>query len=118
MGDIYQILRKERNEEEQIIYLYKMDDYWCAYERSAFYLSSICRVDNVFKTENSLKETIILTTILKNRMNDMKNPHLTILEQSDSSMVIRCRITCKGFLFWKESFISLVSSSPYTMEIT
>ncbi|WP_165043591.1 hypothetical protein [Dysgonomonas sp. ZJ709] len=115
MEDIYQILRKERNEESNI-YLYKMDDYWCAYERSAFYMSSICKVDTIFKTVNAMKESVMLITILKKRINDMKNPHLTILEQSDTNMVIKCHITCKGFLFWKESFIPVVSS-PNSIEI-
>lgn len=108
MENIQQILKNEKYNDNQI-YLYKEDEYWYAYERSAFYMFSICCVDGLFKVKDSRIENVMLIAVLLKRIHSMANPHLTILEESENRMVIKCSTTCKGFLHWKDRFLPLIS---------
>lgn len=112
MENIQQILKKERNNENQI-YLYKVDDYWFAYERSAFYMFSICCVDAIFKVRDPKEENAMLIAVLKKGMDGIDNPHFSVFEKSDSSLIINCSTTCKGFQHWKDRFIPLVNDMDY-----
>ena len=105
MENIQQILTKEiKNSDSNHIFLYKIDNYWFAYERSAFYLFSICNVDAIFKLPDPASENVILISVLKDEI-EAENPNLKVLERSDSKMILDCRITCKGFLQWKEGLL-------------
>lgn len=106
MEKLKQILDKEMcDKDDNRIYLYKMNDNWFAYERSAFYLFSINQSDAIFKIENPEEKNVILVTMLKSQVNEQKQSHLKILERSEDKMVLDCRVTCKGFLHWKEALM-------------
>lgn len=117
MESIQQILRNEKYNENQI-YLYKADGCWYAYERSAFYIFSICSVDNIFKVKDSRIGNMMFIAVLLKGINRMKNPHLTILEESENRMVIKCSTICKGFLHWKDRFLPLINPLKELNEYT
>ncbi|HMM01835.1 MAG: hypothetical protein ACK5KN_11870 [Dysgonomonas sp.] len=89
------------------IYLYKIDDYWFAYEYSAFYLYSICCVDAVFKYVEPENKKVILISVLKNGYEKAGNPQLRVVERTEHQMVLNCGIKCKGFQQWKDGWITL-----------
>lgn len=108
MENIQQILKYEKYNNNRI-YLYKIGECWYAYERSAFYMFSICCVDSVFKIKDSDIGDKMFIAVFMKEIKKMKNPHLTILEKSEDRMIIKSRTTCKGFLHWKDRFLPLVS---------
>lgn len=112
-SDIRQILEMERHNERHIR-LYRIDRYWLAFERSAFNLFSVCNVDNVVKIKDVKEEGhCMLIAIVKYEIPGLYNPQLTIIESSESEMLIGCRTVCRGFQHWKDSLISLFSENLY-----
>jgi len=107
MKNMQQILKSEKYNDDQI-FLYKMDECWYAYERSAFYIFSICSVDNIFKVKNV--NDMFIAVSLKGINIRIKNPHFTILEESDNQIILRCSTTCKGFLYWRDRFLPFYKS--------
>lgn len=107
MNQITQILELERNNDRQI-HLYKTDQYWLAFERSAFNLFSVYYVDSILKIKDSDEDGSFLVAIIKRGMHGLLcNPHFSVLEHSDKEILIDCRVTCGGFLHWKDSLVSL-----------
>lgn len=99
MEAIQQILIKERTN-ENYIYLYNVDNHWIAYERSAFYLFSICSVDHIFRYTDSESSNTIVIAVLKDNYRKV-NPQLEIIKDTAEQIVFSCGITCKGFEYWK-----------------
>ncbi len=115
MSDIRQILELERHN-DQHIRLYRIDRYWLAFERSVFNLFSACHVDTIVKVKDVKEEkNSMLIAVVKNGMSGVYNPQFTILEMSDSEVLISCRTTCRGFQYWKDSLISLSTKSLYSI---
>ncbi len=108
MESIQQILTKENRNcnGNNHIYLYKIENYWFAYERSAFYLFSICCVDAVFKYSYP-GENAVLISVLKSGYEKAGNPQLKVVERTENQMVLNCGIVCKGFEQWKEGLIPM-----------
>lgn len=103
-----QILDKEKyDSNSNYIYLYKMNGNWFAYERSAFYLFSIHRSDAIFKITNPKGKNVILVAVLKQQIKEARHSHIKVIERTENNMVLDCRITCKGFLHWKEGLLPL-----------
>ncbi|MDU1891374.1 MAG: hypothetical protein E6767_11865 [Dysgonomonas sp.] len=100
MDTMQQILDREKGNNNHI-YLYKIDDYWFAYEQSAFYLYSICCVDAVFKYIDPDNKSVVLISVLKDGYNTTKNPQLKVVERQQNKMTLDCSIICKGFTQWK-----------------
>ncbi|MDR2955392.1 MAG: hypothetical protein LBV43_09950 [Prevotella sp.] len=118
MSDIQQILIKE-NSNESHIHLYKVDKYWCAFERSAFHLFSIYNVDAVFKVEDTEQDNTMLVAIVKTEICNIENSQITIIKESDNEIVIGFRANLYGFKYWKESFTSLFTRNLFTnLDIT
>lgn len=117
MENMQQILSNERYNDNQI-YLYKVNECWYAYERSAFYMFSICWVDAIFKVKDSRMGNAMLIAVLMKGIDRLVNPHFKILEKSDNRMIIKCTTTCKGFLHWKDRFLPLVNPLNYNKVIT
>lgn len=114
MSNIRQILEMEKYNDGQIR-LYKIDRYWLAFERSAFNLFSVCNVDNIVKVRDLTEERdSMLIAIVKNGSPVLYNPQFTILEKTEDEMLMRCRVTCRGFQYWKSSFVSLFTDNLYT----
>lgn len=113
MGDIKQILQREQDN-NSFIHLYKIDNCWFAFERSAFYLFSTSSVDTILKVQYLKGENTILFAALRD-VNRMKsyNPHLDIIQESESEIVVGCSVRCKGFSLWKNSLTSIVPSNLY-----
>lgn len=108
MKNIQQILISEKFNDDQI-YLYKMDDCWYAYERSAFYIFSTCSVDGIFKVKDA---NVIFITVSLNGINvRIKNPHFTLLEESDNLIILKSSTIYKGFLYWKDRFLPVHNKS-------
>ncbi|EGJ99332.1 MAG: hypothetical protein LBT43_01335 [Prevotella sp.] len=109
MDNMQQILMKEskNDSDNNQIYLYKINDYWFAYEYSAFYLYSICCVDAVFKYVEPENKKTILISVLKNGYEKAGNPQLRVIERTEHQMVLNCGIKCKGFQQWKDGWITL-----------
>lgn len=82
------------------IYMYKVDDYWFAYERSAFYLYSICSVDHIFQYFDARHSITIAIAVLKNNKKNL-NPQFEIVEDTADQLILSCGIICKGFSHWK-----------------
>lgn len=106
MLDINQILDNESYNEGQIR-LYKVDNYWFAFERSAFHLFSANCVDLVFKmTKDDERREDMLVAILSNEEKIRKCMYSVNLK-SEKEIVVECRTVFKGFQFWRDNFISL-----------
>lgn len=116
MENMQQILKKEKDNYNHI-YLYKVDEYWFAYERSAFYMFSTCCVDAIFKVRDPKEENAMLIAVLEKGIKGIENPHFSIFEESESSVTINCSTTCKGFLHWKDRFLPLVKYLDYVRVI-
>lgn len=113
MSDILQILELEKCNDKQIR-LYRIDRYWIAFERSAFNLFSVCCVDTIVKIKDMKEEkNSMLIAVMKNGTSGLYNPQFTILEMTDNEMLIECRTTCRGFQYWKNSLVSLVTGNLY-----
>lgn len=114
MSDIRQILELERHNDKHIR-LYRIDRYWLAFERSAFNLFSACHVDTIVKVKDMREErNSTLIAVVKNGMSGLYNPQFTVLETSDNEVLIRCRTTCRGFQYWKDSLIPLSTKNLYS----
>jgi len=113
MNDIRQILEMEKHNDKHIR-LYRIDRYWVAFERSAFNLFSVCHVDTIVKVKDMREEkNSMLIAIVKNGTHGLYNPQFTILEKTENEMLINCRTTCRGFLHWKDSLVSLFDRNLY-----
>lgn len=112
MDNMQQILNREKGNGNHI-FLYKIDNYWFAYEHSAFYLYSICCVDAVFKYTNPVDKSVILISVLKNGYDKTRNPQLKVIERSQDQMTLDCGITCKGFQQWKDGLTTLFKDRYY-----
>lgn len=110
MGDIQDILRREKNN-DRMIHLYKVGRYWFAFERSAFRLFSVYRADAIIKVRDIKKEDSMLIAILKEGVHHRRIPQFTMLERTESKILIDCRTTCGGFLYWKDSLIPLFTEN-------
>jgi len=115
MNDIRQILEMERLNNKQIR-LYKLDRYWLAFERSAFNLFSVYKVDTIVKIRDKEEQESMLIAIVKNDISEFYDPQFTVVQMLDDQMIIDCRSTCRGFLHWKESLISLFDENLYTFQ--
>ena len=107
MEDLHKILIREEkrsNNNSNNIYLYKVDGYWLAYERSAFYLYSICRVDYIFRC--IVNKNMLLVALLKDKDLICK-PQFEITETCEEQIVLHCSIICKGFEHWKSGITPL-----------
>lgn len=113
MGDIKQIWQREQDN-NNFIHLYKIDNYWFAFERSAFYLFSTSSVDTVLKVQYLKGDSAILFAALKD-VNRMKsnNPYLDIIQESESEIIVGCAVRCKGFSLWKNSLTTIMPSNLY-----
>lgn len=119
MNDMQQILITEigNSSDKNHIYLYKINNYWFAYEYSAFYLYSLCCVDAVFKYTDPEDEKPILISVLKDGYEKAGNPQLKIVERSETRMVLDCGIKCKGFQQWKDGWITLFKDQYFVQII-
>lgn len=109
MNDMQRILSKEQ-EAGNHIYMYKVDDFWVAYERSAFYLYSLCSIDYMY--QYSLAEESLLIAVIKDSQSVI-HPKLDRLFNSREQMTFQCTINCKGFEVWKYSVLPLLSKNTY-----
>lgn len=111
MGDLQDILRQEKNN-DRLIHLYKVGRYWFAFERSAFRLFSVFCADAIFKIKDmKKKEDSMLIAVLKDGVHHRWSPQFTVLERTENEMLIDCRTTCGGFLYWKDSLIPLFTEN-------
>lgn len=119
MDNMQQILITEtkNSSDNSHIYLYKINNYWFAYEYSAFYLYSLCCVDAVFKYTDPEDEKPILISVLKDGYEKAGNPQLKIVERSENRMVLDCSIKCKGFQQWKDGWITLFKDQYFVQII-
>lgn len=104
-----QILLKEQVVDNQI-YMYKIDDFWVAYERSAFYLYSLCNIDYMF--QYAFEEETLLIAVIKDGKT-INHPKLSKQVNSREQMTFDCDINCKGFEVWKYSILPLLSKNTY-----
>lgn len=112
MDNLQYILSKEETISNQI-YLYKIDDFWVAFERSAFYLFSLCKVDYMFQHTYG-KETYLFVVIKD--CYSINNPQLKQQSLSEGKIIFQSSIICKGFEAWKHSLLPLLTKSMnYTM---
>lgn len=109
MNDMQQILSKEQIVDNHI-YMYKVDDFWVAYERSAFYLYSLCTIDYMY--QYSLANESLLIAVIKDSRS-VCHPKLDKMETSKEQMTFQCNIICKGFEVWKYSILPLLSKNTY-----
>lgn len=114
MSHIEQILELERDNDRQIR-LYRMDNRWFAFERSAFNLFSVYYVDSILKIKDMEEKGGLLIAIVKDGVHGLLcNPQFSVLKSSDNEVLIDCRVTCGGFLHWKDSLVPVSSiSDPY-----
>ncbi len=105
--DIKRILQKEKDNYD-FICLYKIDNCWFAFERSAFYLFSTSSEDVILKVEYLEEDNPMLFTAIKslNGMKKQDNFHFDIVKESDSEIIVGCNVRCKGFFLWRNNMVS------------
>ncbi len=105
--DIEKIVQKEQDN-YNFIHLYKIDNCWCAFERSAFYLFSTSSVDIILKVEH-LQEDCPLLFAVVNSLNEVRrqyNFHIDVVEESDEEIIVSCNVRCKGFFLWRNNMVA------------
>lgn len=107
-GDyIKQILQKEKDNYD-FIHLYKIDNCWFAFERSAFYLFSTSSVDIIMKVEYLPDDCPLLFVVFKSlsEIRMQNNFHIDVVERSEEEIIVSCNVRCKGFFLWRNNMVT------------